>query len=123
MKSLVFKKAQRLLTRPQYQYVFDQVKKSRGIKVSTRYFRAACCRNNVDFPRLGLIITKKNVKNAVDRNRIKRIAREQFRALTLPLQGDIVLLVTENCSALSNAELHETLQKLWIKLQQQQSHS
>ena len=30
-------------------------------------------------PRLGLVVGKKQLKRAVDRNRVKRIVREQFR--------------------------------------------
>lgn len=35
--------------------------------------------NNIDYPRLGLIVAKKVARRAVDRNRIKRLLREYFR--------------------------------------------
>lgn len=38
-------------------------------------------------PRLGLAIAKKRAKRAVDRNKIKRIARESFRAHQMEFAG------------------------------------
>ena len=47
----------------------------------------------MDHPRLGIIIAKKNVKLAVERNRLKRQLRETFRKQRQVLPSlDIVLL-------------------------------
>lgn len=35
--------------------------------------------NNINYPRLGLIVAKKIARRAVDRNRVKRLLREFFR--------------------------------------------
>ena len=67
--------------------------------------------------RLGLVIAKKNVRLAVQRNRIKRVAREFFR--TLPeseLTMDVVLLTRRGIDQLDNAELSSILQQQWQKL-------
>ena len=37
------------------------------------------CRNNIPAARLGLIVPKRSVPQAHDRNRIKRVVRETFR--------------------------------------------
>jgi ribonuclease P protein component len=43
--------------------------------------------------RLGIIVSKKNHRLAVDRNYIKRISREAFRASALTINRDIILIV------------------------------
>ena len=67
--------------------------------------------------RLGLVIAKKNVRLAVQRNRIKRIAREFFRALpeSEPTM-DVVLLTRRGIDLLDNGELSSILQQQWQKL-------
>ena len=44
-----------------------------------------CYDAGLDYPRLGVIIGKKALKRAVDRNRFKRLVRESFRHLTTNL--------------------------------------
>ncbi len=41
--------------------------------------RIICAANDVDHARLGLIVGKRAVAHATQRNRIKRVVREQFR--------------------------------------------
>lgn len=41
--------------------------------------------------RLGLAIPKKLSKRAIDRNRIKRLIREQFRKASMPTPTDVVV--------------------------------
>ncbi len=51
-------------------------------------------RNAFDSGRLGLVIPKKHLRRAVDRNVVKRIAREMFRHRQEAFVGlDVVLLV------------------------------
>jgi ribonuclease P protein component len=72
--------------------------------------------------RLGLVIAKKNVRLAVQRNRIKRIAREFFRSTPagqMPL--DVVLLTRRGIDQLDNAELSSILKLQWQKLERQAS--
>jgi len=38
-----------------------------------------CRKNNMHFARLGLIVGKRAVRNAAERNRIKRVVRDHFR--------------------------------------------
>ncbi len=61
--------------------------------------------------RLGLAISKKCAKRAVDRNRIKRVTREWFR--TSDLHGiDVVVTGKHGLAALSSAELRSSLDAL-----------
>ncbi len=48
--------------------------------------------NGLGFARLGLIIPKRHLPRAVDRNRVKRLWREWFRHHQERLQGSDVLL-------------------------------
>ncbi|WP_221774916.1 ribonuclease P protein component, partial [Citrobacter braakii] len=49
--------------------------------------------NGLDHPRLGLVIGKKSVKLAVQRNRLKRLMRDSFRLNQKMLAGlDIVIV-------------------------------
>ena len=67
--------------------------------------------------RLGLAIAKKRAKRAVDRNRIKRIARESFRHNRLLLNGfDAVVMNKDNAAKATTIELRESLDTLWIEL-------
>lgn len=108
-----FKPEFRLLSSGQFKVVFDG---------ATRKTSGACVlllarSNDLEHPRLGLVIAKKSVRRAVDRNRVKRIARESFR-LNKPELGslDIVVLARKGLGELDNAALHEMYQGLWRKL-------
>ena len=68
--------------------------------------------NNQNFVnRLGLAITKKKVKRAHERNRIKRLTREYFRLHQHKLKGqvDILLTVKQFSNELENAEIVKQL--------------
>ncbi len=65
-------------------------------------------------PRLGLAIAKKSASNATDRNRIKRLIREDFRHQRSRLPAvDLVFHVRPGIAGLGNAELRATLAVLW----------
>jgi ribonuclease P protein component len=64
--------------------------------------------------RLGLAISARAVPLATRRNRIKRLARESFRATRASLPAvDLVLQARGGAGGASSAELRETLQRLW----------
>lgn len=67
--------------------------------------------------RLGLAIAKKRAKRAVDRNRIKRIARESFRHNRTLLVGyDAVVMNKDHAASASTLELRQSLDALWLEL-------
>lgn len=75
------------------------------------------CNNDVAHPRLGLAITKRVVRKAVDRNRIKRLVRESFRRHQTELGGlDVVVLSRDGATKSSNEELVKSLDKHWQRL-------
>jgi len=68
-------------------------------------------------PRLGLAISRRHAPRAVDRNRIKRVVRENFRTNAMALGPlDIVVQATTLTRAESNGSLSRKLDDLWRKL-------
>ena len=68
--------------------------------------------------RLGIVVAKKKVRRAHERNRVKRLARESFRLHQRQLNDlDIVVMPKVGVDTVSNAELHQQLQFAWQKLQ------
>ncbi|MEM8561924.1 MAG: ribonuclease P protein component [Pseudomonadota bacterium] len=108
-----FPKARRLLNASEYSRVFDYADAS----ASHRHLLLLGKFNSGPTHRLGLVIAKKNVKHAVQRNRIKRVAREFFRQLpqTQPAL-DVVLLARRGIDRLDNCELSSILLLQWQKL-------
>ncbi|MGE5153857.1 MAG: ribonuclease P protein component [Bdellovibrio bacteriovorus] len=68
-------------------------------------------------PRLGLAISKRCARRAVDRNRIKRIARESFRHRLRSLPPvDVVVLCGRDVLKLSPSRLRATLDNAWDRI-------
>lgn len=68
--------------------------------------------NALDAPRLGLIVPKRVMPRAVDRNRVKRLAREWFRNNQARLGSrDILIRVTRKVVLMT--ELESGLAGLW----------
>ena len=68
-------------------------------------------------PRLGLAISKKELKRAVDRNRIKRLTRESFRLNQHELaNADFIVMTRKKAGEVSNEELFRRLEKHWQRL-------
>ena len=109
-----FSRDLRLLKASEFKRVFDKAE----IKVSDKNILILARKNQLDIPRLGLIIAKKNVKTAVSRNRIKRVIRETFRHSQDGLQGlDYVVLARKGLGELDNRQLHSLLNKQWLRAQ------
>lgn len=113
MVSRGFDREKRLLTPRQFKAVFD----SPSGKAPGKSVLLLARDNELDHPRLGLVIGKKSVKLAVERNRIKRQIRESFRQNQDNLIGwDIVVVARKGLGDLENAELAKQFDKLWKRL-------
>ena len=109
-----FGKSRRLLNATDYSRVFDGAQ----AKASNKHLLLLATRNTSGHHRLGLVIAKKHVRLSVERNRIKRIAREFFRQL--PETGatmDVVLLARHGIDQLDNRQLSSILQQQWHRLE------
>lgn len=73
--------------------------------------------NQLGHPRLGMAISRKNVKRAVKRNLIKRQLRESFR-LQRAIIGDfdVVVLARPGVDRLTRYELREQIDECWQKI-------
>ena len=112
-KGFSFPPHYRLRTANDYKTVFT----SNPIKSSDKYLTLLAVPNQLTHPRLGLAIAKKNVKRAVDRNVIKRLARESFRLQQHQLINiDIVVLARRDAAHISSEKLKLSLEKHWLRL-------
>ena len=67
--------------------------------------------------RLGIAVSKRNLRLAVERNRIKRLVRESFRTSDIrDLSLDIVVLPRNAVRDADPARLRRTLQQRWDSL-------
>ncbi|NKF51866.1 ribonuclease P protein component [Shewanella sp. WXL01] len=112
MTSYTFGRELRLLTPAQFKPVFTN-----PIKASSAEITLLAIPNSEQNPRIGLTVAKRFVKNASDRNRIKRIIRTSFRLNQHDIPNlDIVVLVRNGVVDMDNAQLHRLIEKLWRKL-------
>ncbi|WP_449434824.1 ribonuclease P protein component [Pseudomonas putida] len=113
MVSQDFSREKRLLTPRHFKAVFD----SPTGKVPGKNLLILARENGLDHPRLGLVIGKKSVKLAVQRNRLKRLMRDSFRLNQQMLAGlDIVIVARKGLGEVENPELHQHFGKLWKRL-------
>ena len=116
MGGFSFTREARLLDADAYKRVFDGA----DTKASHKYFLLLGRSNNLSHNRLGLVIAKKNIRLAVQRNRVKRVAREFFRTQPTEKQGlDVIFLARKGADQLDNAALSSILRQQWQKLSHQ----
>ncbi len=76
------------------------------------------CKNELPYSRIGIVISKKQIPKAVDRNRIRRVVREYFRVNQheLAICFDFIFVVYSELEGVSNLEITKCLEVLWTKL-------
>jgi ribonuclease P protein component len=69
----------------------------------TRFFSVFATTGDQSKARLGIVVAKRNVKLAVERNKLKRLIRESFRRQQEQLSGlDVVVVVKQNFNLAAN---------------------
>lgn len=112
MSKFAFSRELRLLTPGHFNFVFQQPHRA-----GSPHLTILARDNSLDCPRLGQAVPKKQIKLAVDRNRFKRLIRESFRLHQHQLPAkDFVVIAKKSANELSNQELRELLDKLWLRL-------
>lgn len=104
----------KLLKAADFNRVFDN-----PVRSSDRYFTVLARPNSLLTARLGMAFTKKRVKLAVARNRLKRISRESFRLSQLgktKFSADYVVLAGAQCVKATNQQLFNSLEHHWLQL-------
>jgi ribonuclease P protein component len=80
-------------------------------------FTAAVVPNDLDHARIGITVSRRAAPRATARNRLKRIAREAFRARQNRLPtADIVLIAAPAASAAGSAGLRRDLDQLMDRI-------
>ncbi len=107
-----FGKAKRLLNAQDYSAVFGEP----DAKAFHKNLLLLAKVNNGPGHRLGLVIAKKNVRLAVQRNRIKRIAREFVRKVPDGVPMDVVVLARRGLGQMDSSQVASLFQQQWDKL-------
>lgn len=75
--------------------------------------------NDLKQARLGLAISKKSMRYAVNRNKTKRLIRESFRRHKNILKGlDIVVVSQKENTVINNKTIIESISAHWKKISQ-----
>lgn len=111
MSQACLPKHAKLLKAVDYNRVFDK-----PVRSSDRYFTVLARPNDVSCARLGTAFTKKRVKLAVARNRLKRLCRESFRLNQDKYDADYVVLAGPHCAKATNQQLFQSLENHWRQL-------
>lgn len=112
-----FPRTHRLLAGAEYSRVFGGADRS-----SDRFFTVLARLNQQSAARLGLAISRRVAPRAVDRNRLRRLAREAFRQLQLaPL--DFVVMAKKDALAAANPEIRSSLDRHFGRLSQRAAGS
>lgn len=113
MSETSFERKKRLLKPFEFKRVFDNTE----LRSGTSKILVLASANQLDTPRIGFVFAKKNMKRAVDRNRVKRIIRESFRQHQSKMPAlDFVILGRKGLSELDNTEIRAMIDALWFRL-------
>ncbi|MEM7193544.1 MAG: ribonuclease P protein component [Pseudomonadota bacterium] len=108
-----FHRDMRLRTSTQFKNVFD-----RRCSIHGKFISVHGVQNPDGLVRLGLAVSRKVSKRAVDRNRVKRLIRESFRHCRNKLSAtDFVVVAKPSACAALPIDVREELDGLWHEVQ------
>lgn len=108
----MLKKKNRIISAVAFEEIFT------GGKIKeNEYFRIIFKRNNLDYPRYGIVVSTKVSKLAVQRNTLKRKIRNILKDFSPVFsQGfDVVVIVKKNCLKMEFSKLKGFLNELLLK--------
>ena len=113
MSETAFPRCVRLLKAAEFKRVFDNTE----LRSSSPHLLVLATANEQDQARLGFVLAKKQIKRAVDRNRVKRVIRESFRHHQTKMASlDFVILARSGLAELDNQQIREMIDGLWFRL-------
>ena len=102
-------RSRRLVDGNRFSAIFEYRKRLHGTN-----FSAHVAPNDLGFARIGLAVSKRVSKKAVERNRIKRLIRESFRHHQERLgEIDYIVVAKQGAAEKQNQDLRSELDKLW----------
>lgn len=105
-------RAERLTDPRAYERVFARARRSRD-----RYFTVLARPGETPLARLGLAVSRRVDKRAVQRNRLKRLIRESFRHNKQQVPGlDLVVIARPAAAGADNRTLFDALTRHWARL-------
>ena len=109
--SLRLTREAKILKPGEYTHIFKGGKRAKG-----KYWQIIAKPILDSRPRLGLAISKKVTRLAVDRNRFKRVARETFRLAQPRLDSWGFVVMARTAKPIKNSELSTELLNLFIQV-------
>jgi ribonuclease P protein component len=108
-----FSKTSRLTKNHEFKAVFAD-----STKIVGNFFILLIKKNNLSYSRLGLVITKKKIATAVQRNRIRRLIREVFRLTNDKNIStyDMIFMAKYNITSLSNQDIIADIKAVLTKI-------
>lgn len=83
-------------------------------KISRPYLIVLYTANPLSHARLGIITSKRHLRLAVERARVRRIIRESFRQAKAGLSGlDLIVMVRSGISSIDTKTLRNDIDNLW----------
>ena len=108
-----FSKINKLTCPSQFNVVFSDCE----LRIQFKGFIVLAKKTNHENSRLGLVIAKKNLPLAAQRNKLKRIVRETFRKNRFSQSVDVVFLAQKGIAKYPFSDLNEMLAEAWSNLQ------
>ena len=113
MSDNCFTRQSRLLKPDEFKQVFDKTE----LRGSTPHLLILARASASGQARLGFVIPKKQIKHAVQRNRVKRLIRESFRHHQQRMDElDLVVMARTGLAELDNQQIREMIDALWFRL-------
>jgi|SRR5680860_1181832 len=109
----MLKRKNRIISSVAFKEIFTE-----GEVKENECFKIIFKKNNLDYPRYGIVVSTKVSKLAVERNALKRKIRNILMDFLLVFSKgfDVVIIVKKNCLKISFSKLKESLKELLLKL-------
>lgn len=110
-----YPKKEKLKSRKIIKHIFEQGESIKTYPILIRYVE-----NDQEYPQVGVSVSKRNFKNAVDRNRIKRQLREAYRLhkgqLTNKGKNHSIMILYIGKTHLGSEKIHKVVHTLLNKI-------